>query len=122
MPSTGDPLESRYGRWSRQVVPQSFFWPVPEGLRNFLITTAHEPALERPRDYPDVRRTTTGKRDTGTGRTSYVDFTCFPPSRTGGEVIRAAEGAWQSPDTTTWRPVNPSSSCQYSLAAASPSC
>ncbi|WP_158255794.1 hypothetical protein [Amycolatopsis sp. BJA-103] len=25
MPSTGDPLESRYGRWSRQVVPQSFF-------------------------------------------------------------------------------------------------
>ncbi|WP_039923736.1 hypothetical protein [Amycolatopsis decaplanina] len=91
-------LESRYGRWPRQVVPQSFFWPVLEGLRSFLVTTAQEPALQRPPGYPDVRRAVTEERDPGSGRVSYVDFTYFPPTWTKDDVIRAAEGAWQSPE------------------------
>jgi hypothetical protein len=90
-------LESLYDRWPRLVLPQSQFWPVLEGLRGFLVSTAQEPSLQRPEDYPEVSRDTTDHRNPNTGRLSYLDHTYFPRTWSTQDVIRAGEGAWQSP-------------------------
>jgi len=89
-------LESLYDRWDRLVLPASLFWPVLQGLRDFLVSTAQEPGLRRPEGYPEVFRATTEYRNPETGRLSYVDHTYYPLSWSEEDVARAGDGAWQS--------------------------
>ncbi|RZQ61926.1 EndoU domain-containing protein [Amycolatopsis suaedae] len=94
-------LESLYDRWPRLTIPASLFWPVLEGLRGFLISSAQAPRLQRPAGYPAVTRATTEFNHPDSGRVSYVDHTYFPRTWTREDVIRAGEGAWQSPQLVT---------------------
>ena len=91
-------LESLYGRWERAVLPESLFWPVLHGLREFVAGAAAEPGLRRPADYPEVFRAAGTRRSPVNGRVSYVDHTYFPAGWRIEDVHRSAELAWQSPE------------------------
>lgn len=91
-------LESRYDTWPRQVVPQDVFWPVLQGMRAFLVTTARFSALTRPADYPPAVRTTTEHRIEDVRKPVFVNHTYFPPNWSIEEVREASTAAWGSPD------------------------
>ncbi|NKQ56901.1 EndoU domain-containing protein [Amycolatopsis sp. K13G38] len=90
-------LESRYETWERVVVPQSVFWPVLSGFRQFLASTAHLPLLEREPDYPEALRIRTDEHADGAPRPAVLDHTYFPRDWSEREVSEAGAGAWQSP-------------------------
>ncbi|MGW4490110.1 EndoU domain-containing protein [Amycolatopsis sp. NPDC004368] len=101
-------LESRYGRWSRCVVPQSVFWPVLNGLRSFLIGTAKYSGLARPADYPLAAVRIFEVHPDDGAKPFVVNYTYFPPEWSEDEVRAAGNGAWQSetavrdPETGVW--------------------
>ncbi|RKT84499.1 EndoU nuclease [Saccharopolyspora antimicrobica] len=91
-------LESLYRTWQRCVIPQSLFWPVLDGLRNFLIGTAAEPGLARPAGLPEPTRMTTEVPARNNQSPHLVDHTYFPVSWSEQEVAQAGDGAWASPE------------------------